>query len=113
MPTYEYKCFSCNKEFEVVQKITEEPLKTCPSCQSSNFKRLISSTSFLLKGTGWYKTDYASNNGNNGSSRSHSKHTKSSSSEGAGSVSETKSEKKEESASSSSTKSEANSTAGA
>src|SRR5512143_4083426 len=57
MPIYEYLCRKCG-EFEVTQKITEPRLTRCPSCQSKVTK-LMSSTSFQLKGTGWYATDYA------------------------------------------------------
>lgn len=58
MPIYEYKCDGCGKELEVMQRITEEPLRSCPSC-GGVMQRLISNTSFILKGTGWYATDYA------------------------------------------------------
>jgi putative FmdB family regulatory protein len=57
MPIYEYKCNKCGV-FEVMQKITEAPLKKCPTCKGKT-ERLISSTSFVLKGSGWYATDYA------------------------------------------------------
>ena len=56
MPTYEYQCDSCGV-FEVSQRITEDPLKKCPTCKSK-VRRLISNTSFMLKGNGWYATDY-------------------------------------------------------
>ncbi len=59
MPIYEYICEDCGMEHEIVQKITDEPLSVCPSC-SGTMKKKISSTSFVLKGTGWYVTDYAS-----------------------------------------------------
>jgi putative FmdB family regulatory protein len=58
MPIYEYKCHKCG-EFEVTQRITEDALKKCPTCKSK-VERLLSRTSFILKGTGWYATDYAS-----------------------------------------------------
>jgi putative FmdB family regulatory protein len=58
MPIYEYKCPKCG-EFEVSQRITEDALKKCPTCKSK-VERLLSRTSFILKGTGWYATDYAS-----------------------------------------------------
>lgn len=57
MPIYEYQCENCGT-FEVTQKITESPLRKCPTCKSK-VKKLISNTSFQLKGTGWYITDYA------------------------------------------------------
>jgi len=60
MPTYEYKCFACNHQFETEQRISEDALTTCPSCGADELKRLISETSFHLKGSGWYKTDYSS-----------------------------------------------------
>jgi putative FmdB family regulatory protein len=59
MPVYEYECLGCGKRHEIVQKISEKPLKTCPECRG-RLKKLISNTSFVLKGTGWYATDYAS-----------------------------------------------------
>lgn len=58
MPTYEYGCGGCEKVVEVEQRITENALSVCPTCGSSEFKRLISRTSFALKGSGWYTTDY-------------------------------------------------------
>jgi len=57
MPIYEYLCKTCG-EFEVTQRITDRPLTRCPTCQKKVTK-LISNTSFHLKGTGWYATDYA------------------------------------------------------
>ena len=58
MPIYEYRCSSCRDEFEVTQKINDSPLKECPKCQGP-VEKLISHTSFVLKGSGWYQTDYA------------------------------------------------------
>ena len=60
MPIYEYACERCDDEFEVEQRITEDPLKCCPSCRSPKVKRLISQTSFVLKGSGWYSDLYSS-----------------------------------------------------
>jgi putative FmdB family regulatory protein len=56
MPIYEYQCQKCG-DFEVTQKITDKPLARCPTCKGK-VKKLISNTSFQLKGTGWYVTDY-------------------------------------------------------
>lgn len=58
MPVYEYKCNSCKNEFEIMQKITDEPEAICPECESEDTDRLISKCSFKLKGDGWYETDY-------------------------------------------------------
>jgi putative FmdB family regulatory protein len=60
MPTYEYQCEKCGHEFERDQRITDPPVKKCPSCRASRVKRLISATSFVLKGGGWYSDLYAS-----------------------------------------------------
>lgn len=57
MPIYEYKCNKCGV-VEVMQRITEAPLKKCPNCKSK-VERMVSRSSFVLKGTGWYATDYA------------------------------------------------------
>ena len=54
--TYEYKCEECGHEFEVEQKISDEPLKLCPSCGAEKAKRQISNVAFQLKGTGWFTT---------------------------------------------------------
>src|SRR5215469_4282312 len=71
MPTYEYQCDHCGV-FEYSQRITEDPLKKCPTCKGK-VRRLISNTSFMLKGGGWYATDY----GRKGSSDSNSTNGKS------------------------------------
>ena len=60
MPIYEYACAKCESEFEVEQRITDDPVKTCPKCRSRKVKRLISRTSFVLKGGGWYSDLYSS-----------------------------------------------------
>ncbi|MGD0118080.1 MAG: zinc ribbon domain-containing protein [Candidatus Binatus sp.] len=57
MPIYEYKCNKCGV-FEAMQGIKEAPLKKCPTCKSK-VERQISRGSFILKGSGWYATDYA------------------------------------------------------
>jgi len=61
MPIYEYECPRCGV-FDVMQKITEKPLRKCPTCKAKVTK-LLSNTSFQLKGTGWYVTDYARKGG--------------------------------------------------
>ena len=60
MPVYEYLCEKCGHEFEREQRITEDPIKTCPACRGRRVKKLISQTSFVLKGGGWYSDLYSS-----------------------------------------------------
>ncbi len=62
MPTYEYECTRGHR-FEVVQRITEDPLKRCQVCRSKAH-RLISASAFILKGGGWYSDGYSSSAGN-------------------------------------------------
>jgi putative FmdB family regulatory protein len=57
MPIYEYKCTKCQKEFEVFQNITDDNIPPCKFCQGAA-KKMISRSSFHLKGSGWYVTDY-------------------------------------------------------
>ena len=58
MPIYEYECSNCNRVEEALQKFSDKPLTRCKHC-SGKLHRLVSHTSFRLKGTGWYVTDYA------------------------------------------------------
>ena len=67
MPIYEYQCGKCGT-FEATQRITDKALSKCPNCKAK-VKKLISNTSFQLKGTGWYVTDYA-RKGQNGEAKS-------------------------------------------
>ena len=92
MPIYEYSCQKCGV-VEITQRITEKALSKCPTCKSK-VKKLISNTSFQLKGTGWYVTDYA-RKGQSGEPKSDSG-SKSSSSSSSSSSSDTKSETKSE-----------------
>lgn len=58
MPTYDYKCSNCSYTFEYFQKMTDEPLETCPKC-NGKLKRLIGAGAGpIFKGTGFYQTDY-------------------------------------------------------
>jgi putative FmdB family regulatory protein len=97
MPIYEYQCQKCGT-IEVTQRITEKALSKCPTCKSK-VKKLISNTSFQLKGTGWYITDYARKGQTNGE-------TKSDSSAKSTSASESKSDGGSKSAAASDSKSE-------
>jgi putative FmdB family regulatory protein len=60
MPFYEYECPACKFYTEVLQKISDKPLKKCPSCGKAGFRRLVSAPVFRLKGSGWYETDFKS-----------------------------------------------------
>jgi len=62
MPIYEYVCKSCGNQFECMQKISETPVAPCPKC-GATADRMISQTSFTLKGEGWYKDGYAKGKG--------------------------------------------------
>jgi putative FmdB family regulatory protein len=64
MPFYEYECQACKFYTEVMQKITEAPLTTCPSCGKRRLKKLVSAPAFRLKGGGWYETDFKSDKEN-------------------------------------------------
>ena len=59
-------CENCEHEFEREQRITDPPLKTCPECRSRKLKKLISRTSFVLKGSGWYSDLYSSSKSKKG-----------------------------------------------
>src|SRR5579859_587523 len=59
MPTYGYRCRTCGNEFEILQKMSDEPLKTCPKC-SGELQKLVYPTGVIFKGSGFYKTDYKS-----------------------------------------------------
>lgn len=59
MPTYDYRCDRCARTFEVRQRISEAPLTTCDRC-GGPIRRLIAPAPFILKGGGWYVTDYPS-----------------------------------------------------
>ncbi|GFO70956.1 hypothetical protein BJAS_P0110 [Bathymodiolus japonicus methanotrophic gill symbiont] len=65
MPIYEYECQSCGNEHEALQKMSAEPLVTCPSCNDPELKKKISAAGFRLKGSGWYETDFKSGNKKN------------------------------------------------
>jgi putative FmdB family regulatory protein len=60
MPFYEYECSACKFYVEALQKVSDEPLRQCPSCRKLALKRLISAPVFRLKGGGWYETDFKS-----------------------------------------------------
>lgn len=65
MPIFEYKCLKCNEIIEILVKqfdMVETPLHFSESCEAEQMERIISKTSFVLKGKGWYKDGYQKNN---------------------------------------------------
>lgn len=72
MPIYEYLCSQCKERHEIIQRISEDPLTHCPKC-GGEMKKLISSPAIQFKGSGFYKTDYASSSSKPSESKSESK----------------------------------------
>ena len=60
MPIYEYQCEQCGYRHEALQKMTDAPLTTCPSCEAEALKKVVSAAGFRLSGNGWYETDFKS-----------------------------------------------------
>lgn len=58
MPIYQYRCKACSREFEELQKFSEKPLVTCPSCKKKRLVRVIGGSGLVFKGSGFYLTDY-------------------------------------------------------
>jgi putative FmdB family regulatory protein len=58
MPIYAYRCASCGHEKDVMQKISDPLLTTCPACNTENFAKQLTAPGFQLKGSGWYATDF-------------------------------------------------------
>ena len=65
MPIYEYVCESCGARLEVLQKISDQPLRKCPACHKETLKKLVSAAGFRLAGKGWYETDFKTKNQRN------------------------------------------------
>jgi putative FmdB family regulatory protein len=83
MPVYEYECAKCGHEFEREQRMSDAPVKTCPKCKGRKVTKLISRSSFVLKGGGWYADGYSNND--SGKSKDKDKDSKS---EGSGDASD-------------------------
>jgi len=58
MPIYEYRCADCGFQKDVLQKVSDAPLTTCPSCGRETFGKALTAAGFQLKGSGWYATDF-------------------------------------------------------
>jgi putative FmdB family regulatory protein len=97
MPVYEYECGKCGHRFEEWQKISDKPIQTCPKCKAKKVQKLISATSFQLKGGGWYSDLYASKkstgSGDGGGGGGGGETKKESAKESAPAAKETKAEK--------------------
>tara|TARA_R110002073_G_scaffold6555_2_gene38608 strand:+ start:20957 stop:21283 length:327 start_codon:yes stop_codon:yes gene_type:complete len=83
VPIYEYRCNHCEHRLEMLQKISDDPAKTCPECGEDSLRKLVSAAAFKLKGTGWYETDFkdkkpGKDTKTNGSNKSNSNKTTSS-----------------------------------
>jgi putative FmdB family regulatory protein len=100
MPIYEYECDKCGHAFEREQRMSDPPVKSCPKCRGRKVTKLISRSSFVLKGGGWYADGYADASAKKKSAASDSGSTSessSTSSDGGGGDSSGSSEKKSES----------------
>jgi putative FmdB family regulatory protein len=65
MPIYEYQCQACDQVTDFLQKMSDEPLRTCPECNEDALKKLVSAPRFRLAGSGWYETDFKADNKRN------------------------------------------------
>ena len=63
MPIYEYRCTQCEHKLEALQRFSDAPLLTCPSCGKDALTKLVSAAGFQLKGSGWYATDFKGSSG--------------------------------------------------
>ncbi len=100
MPIYEYQCTDCGHKLEKLQKISDDPLRDCPSCEEPSLNKLVSAAAFRLKGSGWYETDFktgkkknvsgSSDSGSSGSDSSSSDSKSSSSSDSSSNKSSSK-----------------------
>lgn len=99
MPIYEYECTKCAHRFEVIQKVSDAPIKKCEKCKAK-VERLISSPAIQFKGTGWYVTDYAKKGSGPSESSSSTKSSDSDSSKSSKSSDSSSSKKKEKAGSS-------------
>lgn len=98
MPTYEYRCDACGHEFEKEQRISEKPIKKCPSCGAQKARRMVGGTGFILKGGGWYSDLYSGpSNAKKSSSSESSSESSSSESSSTSSPAESKPAKSEKS----------------
>ena len=94
MPIHEYECDKCGHAFEREQRMTDPPVKTCPKCKGRKVTKLISQSSFVLKGGGWYADGYSDSKGSSKKDEGSSSSDSSSSSSDSKSSSKSKSKDK-------------------
>ncbi|MCE4538334.1 zinc ribbon domain-containing protein [Pelomonas sp. P7] len=70
MPIYAYRCSACGHAKDVLQKLSDAPLTTCPSCGAEAFGKQVTAAGFQLKGSGWYVTDFRGGNSGGGAAAS-------------------------------------------
>ena len=58
MPIYEYRCGACGCQLEILQKLSDAPLRDCPECGKPSMSKMVTAAGFQLKGSGWYATDF-------------------------------------------------------
>lgn len=63
MPIYEYVCSNCGHELEIMQKMSDKPLKKCPKCSKQKLQKKVSAGGFILKGHGWHKPGHSAGGG--------------------------------------------------
>ncbi|MFG6468803.1 FmdB family zinc ribbon protein [Roseateles sp. BYS87W] len=63
MPIYAYRCSACGHAKDVLQKLSDAPLTTCPACGAETFGKQVTAAGFQLKGSGWYVTDFRGGSG--------------------------------------------------
>lgn len=68
MPIYAYRCSSCGHAKDVLQKLSDAPLTTCPACGAEAFSKQVTAAGFQLKGSGWYATDFKGGGSSSGGS---------------------------------------------
>ena len=96
MPIYEYQCKACEKVTDFLQKMSDEPMVTCPECNEDELKKLVSAPRFRLAGSGWYETDFKEGDKKNLASSESSTSTKPTKTEAKSETKSTKTESKSE-----------------
>ena len=97
MPTYGYRCTNCGHEFEIFQRMADDPLKVCPNCSQATLKGILYPAGVVFKGSGFYTTDYKGSGSRSSGSNGSSSSSEGSSEKKADSKPETKSESKSDS----------------